>query len=96
MPVFKGNAPSGTTDSETYNIPCYIKSFSFTNLSVNPNLVIAYIYDGSTNYPFFVRELQAGSSYLSDVPIQLKIGDNISLRNLGAEENGFIYYITIE
>ena len=95
MPVFKGNAVS-TDSSEVYNIPCYIKSFVFTNASANPNLVIGYIYDGSTNYPFFVRELQSGSSYLSDVPIQLKIGDNISLRNLGAEENGFIYYVTIE
>ena len=95
MPVFKGNA-AGTDLSETYNIPCYIKSFSFTNASASPNLVIGYIYDGSTNYPFFVRELQAGSSYLSDVPIQLKIGDKISLRNVDAVENGFIYYVTIE
>jgi len=95
MPVFKGNAV-GTDSSETYNIPCYIKSFAFTNASANPNVVVGYIYDGTTNYPFFVRELQSGSSYLSDVPIQLKIGDNIRLRNLGAEENGFIYYVTIE
>jgi len=95
MPVFKGNAVN-TDSSEVYNIPCYIKSFVFTNASANPNIVIGYIYDGSTNYPFFVRELQAGSSYLSDVPIQLKIGDGIRLRNLGAEENGFIYYVTIE
>jgi hypothetical protein len=95
MPVFKGNAVS-TDSSEVYNIPCYIKSFAFTNASANPNVVVGYIYDGTTNYPFFVRELQSGSSYLSDVPIQLKIGDKISLRNLGAEENGFIYYVTIE
>jgi len=95
MPVFKGNTV-GMDSSEVYNIPCYIKSFAFTNASASPCLIIGYINDGSDGYPFFVREMQSGSSYLSDVPIQLKIGDKISLRNVNAVENGFFYYVTIE
>jgi len=93
MPVFRGlNAYKQI--SEIFNIPCYIKSFSLTN--VTGSSVDATVAITSTEYADYIiysGTIAANDCVLYDVPIKILPGYAIFVTGNPSSIN---YYFTIE
>jgi nitrogen regulatory protein PII-like uncharacterized protein len=96
MPVFKGilSTSNQTEDSQVFNIPATIKSFSVYNEYTSDAVVIVSIVNDSLTEEIiiFSKSVVTKESYSTSIPVLILPGYYIRINS----EKDFHFYFTIE